>query len=84
MARFVLKYPIESDVIPEDHKFLYAATQGAQSMMWLEVDPESTFVPNPYKTFPTGFGEIPEGAQHQCTFINDWNKNVWHVYKVQP
>jgi hypothetical protein len=81
MARVVLKYLIENSNIPEDHKFLHAATQGANAYMWLEVNTASREIPSPYKMFPTGFSEVPQGT-HQATFISDWNKNVWHVYKL--
>jgi hypothetical protein len=81
MTKRVLKYPVDTDLIPENHRFLHAGVQQPGYAMWLEADALCRkLIPNPYTLVPTGYAEVPEGAVHKITFIDANAGTVWHVY----
>ena len=81
MASRILKYHI-GGVVPEHHKFLHAGVQNGEYFLWLEVDPQpdDKFIDSPYQMIPTGYLEVPAGAVHKVTIVNNDNGTVWHVY----
>lgn len=80
MARVVLKYEVGAARVPARHRFLHAGVQNDRYFMWLEVENDSEFMDSPYTIIPTGYSEVPPGAVHKATIVNDANGVVWHIY----
>lgn len=81
MARVVWKFRMHEPQVPSDHKFLHADVLDNRICFWLEVDPNSPMIANPYSEYPTGLVEVPKHGEHMASVINRVNNTVWHIYK---
>lgn len=67
--------------IPEGAKVLHVDTQGAEAMLWVQVDPKRPTEPRTFVTVGTGH-PVPSGAAYIGTY--QLPPFVWHVFEPTP